>query len=182
MRKGEWWSNSMISHCGSLRQWSSQRGQTFLAIVIFIAVFLLGVLGLATDYTQVWAHRQMAQGAADAACQAAAADLFLNAISPAASGQNGLQPFSWIGSPFDCSTNAGSPPCAYAALNGYSGSNVNVTFPSSLTGVAPLPGGFGTVANPYVKVKITDQVPMSFTKLASSTGTVNIKIGRASCR
>src|SRR5882724_9282943 len=164
----------MMSFCSSVRPWFRQRGQTFLVIVVFIAVFLLAVLGLATDYTQVWAHRQMAQGAADAACQAAAADLFLNAISPAASGQNGLQSFSWIGSPFDCSTNAGSPPCAYAALNGYSGSNVNVTFPSSLAGVAPLPGGFGTVANPYVKVKITDHVPMSFTKLVSSTGTVDI--------
>ena len=164
----------MIRFCIIGRPWRRQRGQTFLVIVVFIAVFLLAVLGLATDYTQVWAHRQMAQGAADAACQAAAADLFLNAISPAASGQNGLQPFSWIGSPFDCSTNAGSPPCAYAALNGYSGSNVSVTFPSSLAGVASLPGGFGTVANPYVKVKITDHVPMSFTKLASSTGTVDI--------
>src|SRR5712672_3111979 len=164
----------MKRHYAQIRRSSPQRGQVFIAIVIFIAMFLLAALGLATDYTQVWAHRQMAQGAADAACQAAAADLFLNAISPAASGQNGLQPLSWIGSPFDCSTNAGSPPCAYAALNGYSGSNVSVTFPSSLAGVASLPGGFGTVANPYVKVKITDHVPMSFTKLASSTGTVNI--------
>src|SRR6266850_2185374 len=164
----------MISFCSSARPWFRQRGQTFLVIVVFIAVFLLAVLGLATDYSQVWAHRQMAQGAADAACQAAAADLFLNAVSPSASGQNGLQSFSWIGSPFDCSTNAGSPPCAYAALNGYSGSNVSVTFPSSLTGVNVIPAGFGTIAHPYIKVVITDHVPMSFTKLVSSTGTVNI--------
>jgi len=164
----------MISFCSSARPWFRQRGQTFLVIVVFIAVFLLAVLGLATDYSQVWAHRQMAQGAADAACQAAAADLFLNAISPSASGQNGLQNFSWIGSPFNCSTNAVSPPCAYAALNGYSGSNVSVTFPSSLTGVNTIPAGFGTIAHPYIKVVITDHVPMSFTKLVSSTGTVNI--------
>ena len=48
-----------------------ERGQAFLVIVVFIAFFLLGVLGLSTDYAQIWAHRQMAQGAADAACQAA---------------------------------------------------------------------------------------------------------------
>src|SRR5260370_28978046 len=104
----------MKRHYAQIRRSSPQRGQVFIAIVIFIAIFLLGVLGLATDYAQVWAHRQMAQGAADAACQAAAADVFLNALNPSASGQNGLQSFGWIGSPFDCSTNVSSPPCAYA--------------------------------------------------------------------
>ena len=49
----------------SLQRWSTQQGQAFLFIVILIAFFLLAVLGLATDYTQVWAHRQMAQGAAE---------------------------------------------------------------------------------------------------------------------
>src|SRR5438874_11545212 len=117
---------------------SCERGQTFLVIAIFIAVFVLVMLGVAADYTQVWAHRQMAQGAADAACQAGAADLFLQAIDPASTGKNGIGSFSWIGSSYDCSTNASSPPCTYAALNGYSGSNVQVSFPSSLPGVAPL--------------------------------------------
>src|SRR5882672_2059178 len=113
MRKGEWWSNSMISHCSSLRQWSSQRGQTFLVIVVFIAVFLLAVLGLATDYSQVWAHRQMAQGAADAACQAGAADLFLKGTDPTADTDFPGLNFSWIGSSFDCSAKPGSVPCIY---------------------------------------------------------------------
>ena len=55
-----------------------------MIIAVFIALFLLAVLGLATDYTQVWAHRQMAQGAADAACQAGAADVFLKGTDPTA--------------------------------------------------------------------------------------------------
>ena len=55
---------------------SSQHGQTLIPIVIFIGLFLLAMLGVAADYTQVWAHRQMAQGAADAACEAGAADLY----------------------------------------------------------------------------------------------------------
>src|SRR6478672_11875098 len=121
-------------HC--FRRDSSQRGQTFIPIVIFIGVFLLAMLGVAADYTQVWAHRQMAQGAADAACEAAAADLYLNAVDPSSSGQNGLQNFSWIGADFDCNVNTTSPPCTYATLNGYSGANVHVSFPAALPGVA----------------------------------------------
>ncbi|HEY1527753.1 MAG TPA: pilus assembly protein TadG-related protein [Candidatus Angelobacter sp.] len=165
---------------------ASQRGQTFIPIVIFVGVFLLAILGIAADYSQVWAHRQMAQGAADAACEAAAADVYLNAIDPSASGQNGLQPFSWISAAaFDCTTaNANTPPCKYASLNGYPGptnpgSNVHVSFPGSLPGVAPLPGALAT-AFPYVEVTITDPVPMSFTKMVSSTGTVNIR-AKAGC-
>lgn len=161
-------------YCNNSRRASSQQGQTFLIIIIFIGLFLLAMLGVAADYTQVWAHRQMAQGAADAACEAGAADLFLDAIDPNASGQNGLQSFSWIGSSFDCTTNTNSPPCRYASLNGYMGASVSVSFPSSLPGVAPLTGAFAT-AHPYIQVTITDPVATSFTKLVSSTSTVRIK-------
>ena len=100
-----------INRYRSSQRRSSQHGQTLIPIVIFIGLFLMAMLGVAADYTQVWAHRQMAQGAADAACEAGAADLYLNAVDPSSSGQNGLQSFSWIGTGFDCSsTNAGTPP------------------------------------------------------------------------
>ncbi|HET9790958.1 MAG TPA: pilus assembly protein TadG-related protein [Candidatus Angelobacter sp.] len=169
-----------IHQCHHSRRDSSQLGQTFIPIVIFIGVFLLAMLGVAADYSQVWAHRQMAQGAADAACEAASADLYLNSTDPSASGQNGLQSFSWISSSaFDCTTNTNSPPCRYASLNGYSGSSVHVSFPGSLPGVAPLPPAFAT-AQPYIEVTITDAVPMSFTKLVSTTSVVNVK-AKAGC-
>ena len=173
MPKGEWWFNSMKSRHTSSRRAFSQRGQTFLVVVVFVAVFLLAVMGLATDYAQIWAHRQMAQGAADAACQAGAADVYLKAVDPSAQSAYGLD-FSWVGSSFDCSTKPNSAPCKYASLNGYSGSNVAVSFPSTLTGVPAIPPGFGTVANPYIQVKITDPVALTFTKLVSSTGSFNI--------
>src|SRR4051812_14006607 len=124
----------MKIYCANSPHRSSEQGQTFLVIVVFIAAFLLVMLGVAADYAQVWAHRQMVQGAADAACQAGAADIYLQSINDTASGSNGIGSFGWIGSSYDCSTNASSPPCAYAALNGYSGSNVHVSFPSSLPG------------------------------------------------
>src|SRR5438876_1749245 len=108
MRKGEWWLNSMKRGRPSLQRWSTQQGQAFLFIVILIAFFLLAVLGLATDYTQVWAHRQMAQGAADAACEAGAADVFLKGTDPTASTDFPALDFSWIGSSFDCSAKPNS--------------------------------------------------------------------------
>jgi Flp pilus assembly protein TadG len=165
----------MRVHRSSSRR--SERGQTLIPIMILVGLFLLAMLGVAVDYSQLWAHRQMAQGAADAACEAGAADLFLNATDSSASGQNGLQSFSWIGgSGFTCSQKPGTPPCQYASLNGYGGSlasNVSVTFPSSLPGVPALTGPF-TTSVPYIQVTVTDPVPMSFTKLVSSNSTVNI--------
>lgn len=159
---------------------SSQHGQTLIPIIIFIGLFLMAMLGVAADYTQVWAHRQMAQGAADAACEAGAADLYLNAVDPSSSGQNGLQSFSWIGAGFDCSsTTASTPPCRYATLNGYSGSNVHVSFPSSLPGVATLPSSLATPFA-YMEVTITDPVSMSFTKMVGAASTVSIK-AKAGC-
>lgn len=155
---------------------SRQRGQSFLVILAFVSLLLLGVLGIGLDYTQIWAHRQMAQGAADAACQAGAADLYLQAIDPGNPPAGG---FGWIGTTFDCSTNTGSPPCKYASFNGYSGSNVGVSFPSSLPGVPPLTG-FGTIAHPYILVTVSDPVAMSLTRLFSSASTFNIT-AKAGC-
>ncbi len=161
------------------RRACSERGQAFLVVIVFIGVFVLGATGLGTDYTQIWAHRQMAQSAADAACQAGAADLYLRAIDPAAESNYGLD-LSWIGSPSNCSSIPNSAPCRYASLNGYSGSNVAVSFPSSVSGAPSIPPGFGVIANPYIKVTITDPVSLSFAKLVSSSGTFNVS-AKAEC-
>src|ERR1051326_9180819 len=174
LQRDEWWLNSM--ECERQRRWkrSSERGQTFIAIAIFITMLLLAVLGLSTDYAQVWAHRQIAQGAADAACQAAAADLFLKGTDPTAATDFPGLDFSWIGTGFHCSTKAGSTPCVYASINGYSGPHISISFPSTVAGVGGIPANFPAIANPYIKVTITDPVAMSFTKLVSSTKTVNV--------
>src|SRR5882757_967291 len=179
MRKAEWLPNNMKRHYAQIRRPSPQRGQVFIAIVIFIAMFLLAALGLATDYTQVWAHRQMAQGAADAACQAAAADLFLKGTDPNFATDFPTFDFSWIGNTYDCSTHTSSSPCKYAAFNGYSGTAVKVEFPSSVSGAGTIPAGI-TITNPYIKVTITDPVGMLFTKIVSPLKTFNVKAS-ASC-
>jgi len=170
-----------MSSCrANSRPWSSESGQTFVAILLFISALLLVVLGVVTDYSQVWAHRQTAQAAADAACQAAAADVFLYGTDPTASSDFSNLDFSWIGNSFDCSTKAGSAPCKYASFNGYSGSNVNVSFPSSVPGVSSIPSSFPTVTFPYIKVAVTDPVSMSLTRLVSPNKTFNVKAS-ASC-
>jgi hypothetical protein len=169
----------MNFHRANSSPWSSQRGQAFLAILILISILLLAMLGIAADYTQVWAHRQMAQAAADAACQAGAADLFLKGTDPTAATDFPGLDFSWIGNGFNCGSKSGTAPCQYAALNGYAGSKVSVSFPASLPGVNGIPAGFPTVANPYVKVTITDPVAMSLTKLVSSTATFNVTASAA---
>src|SRR5262249_21265271 len=86
---------------GPRRRRQKEQGQALIPIIIMIGLFLLAMLGVAMDYSQIWAHRQMAQAAADASCQAGAADLYLNAVDPSVGGQNGLQSFTWIGSAFD---------------------------------------------------------------------------------
>ncbi len=170
----------MKSHSTSSRRALSQRGQAFLVIVVFVGVLLLAVMGLATDYSQIWAHRQMAQGAADAACMAGAADLFLKGTDPTAAADFPALDFTWIGSTFDCSAKPTSVPCKYASVNGYSGSNVSVSFPAA--GSKPwapgIPATYGIgAATPYIEVVITDPVPMTFTRLVSNSKTVNVAAG-----
>lgn len=154
------------------RQQPSDSGQTFVLVVIFIGIFVAGAIGFATDYTQLWAHRQIAQTAADAACQAGAADIFLQYQNPSATTAYGID-FGWIGTGYDCSTHATSPPCQYASLNGFSGSKVAVSFPSSISG-APSLSNFGTIPHPYIQVTVTDAVPLSFANLFIKTGSSTI--------
>src|SRR5262249_13532952 len=76
--------------------------------------------------------------------------------------------YSWIPvtagtGTFDCSSNSGSSPCVYASRNGFSGSKVSVSFPTSVPGYSLT--GFGTVTIPYVQVTITEPVGTSFSRL-----------------
>jgi Putative Flp pilus-assembly TadE/G-like len=164
-----------MSHSISFRQSQkscSEKGQASILIIIMIGLVLVGILGFATDYTQIWAHRQMAQGAADAACQAGAADLYLQFESPTATGAD----FSWIGTgaTFTCDAHPTAPVCQYAQKNGYSGTQVTVEFPSTLPG-APSLANFGTISHPYIKTTINDDVGLSFSRMFSNATTFPMK-------
>src|SRR3989454_2640675 len=112
-----------------------ERGQAIILVLVALSIFLLGVVGLAIDSSQLYAHRQMAQAAADGAAQAGILSIFDKTNT--AANNNAFGALGAVA--FNCtSTNAGLTPCAYALANGFgSGSNdvVTVDFPTSADGV-----------------------------------------------
>lgn len=162
-------------HKHTRARWSKDRGQITIFVVLAMALFLLGFVGFAVDMTNLWFHRQMAQGAADAACQAGVMDVMYRAKS-ANVGAAGMFPLS----AFDCAGNTYSP-CEYARFNGYpadQAGKVLVSFPSS--GSAPpditLPDP-GMAPAPLIRVDIVDTVRMYFAPLI--TGNANQQVRAA---
>jgi hypothetical protein len=155
------------------RRACSERGQASLVIIIFLAVFLLGATGLATDYTQIWAHRQMIQGAADAACQAGAADL-LKALD--AAGLHVWTRFVVDRFVFDCSNTGFSalPICVTQRLFGIECCGQF----SRHGGGARLSSGFGVIL-----IRIRSQSPIGFVVVRKTRvlgGTFNVS-AKAEC-
>ena len=167
-------------------------GQTITLLLLALGLFLLGAVGLAVDISNWWFHRQMAQGAADAACTAGIMDMLVNA-------QEGTS-FGGFPSPladYACSARPGSAPCAYANLNGYNGNgriagqasnDVYINFPASVSGsglkqcsptVGP-PCIPASLANPFLVVNVIDRVPTTFTGLLSGSTTTDVA-GSAAC-
>jgi hypothetical protein len=159
---------------------SGECGQIIVSLVMMLALVLLAMAGFAVDLTNLWSHRQSAQTAADAACQAGAMDM-----AAALAGVNlpsmGFTP----GTPGNCAANNGAGSiCFYANANGYAGAGLNNgpsnavswTFPASVAGVTAPPS---TVTSyPFLKVSITENVPTHF--LFAATGS-NLHPVTASC-
>jgi len=175
----------------SRRQKSRQSGQTVTLVLLCLGLFMLGAVGLSVDISNWWLHKQVAQGAADAACTAGVMDLLANTQG------NSVGAFP-AGSPpgsFKCAGNTGSAVCQYAALNGYSGAGlvantasneVAVSFPGSVPGLSacgpgsPPPCIPAGVASPFIEVVVRDRVPTTFTGLLSGNRTTDVA-GSAVC-
>jgi hypothetical protein len=114
----------------------SERGQAVLLVVVAAGIFLIGALGLAIDGSLMYAHRQMAQSAADAAAQAGMMSI--------RGGTNiTATPSFGVGTPplasYVCTTTDGRTPCVYARYNGFGGTSsdtVTLSYPTAVTGVA----------------------------------------------
>lgn len=113
----------------------SEGGQAIMLLVVAMSIVLFGALGLAIDGGQMYAQRQMAQAAADAAAQAGIMSIFdgTNATSS--------HPFG-TGSPpiasSACTTADLRTPCVYARDNGFGGTandKVTLSFPTTVSGV-----------------------------------------------
>ncbi|MBZ5542958.1 MAG: Tad domain-containing protein, partial [Acidobacteriia bacterium] len=151
------------------------RGQTTILVVIALALFLMGFVGFAVDMTNMWFHRQMAQGAADAACQAG----IMNVLVPTAT-----QHFT-PGTDFTCTAGSLATPCRYAALNGYNGAGLAPNAPSNSVAVS-FPGSPPTGVDPsvlppttlsphnFLRVDIVDRVKMTFATLITRQPTSDV--------
>jgi Putative Flp pilus-assembly TadE/G-like len=165
-----------------------QAGQTTTIVAMVLGLFLLGMAGLAVDVSNWWFHRQMAQGAADAACTAGVMDLLGNASSGGAFGNfpAGSPPASFL-----CSGASTTAACKYAALNGYPAgglvantpsNDVKISFPGSVPGMQtcsttvppPCVPATTTVANPFILVNVFDRVPTTFTGIITGKHTMDV--------
>jgi hypothetical protein len=110
-------------------------GQAIILVVLAMSIFLIAALGLAVDGAQMYAQRQMAQAAADAAAQAGIMSIFSGTNSTSA------YPFGTGATPIAssvCTTTDGRTPCVYARDNGFGGTaadTVTLSFPATVTGV-----------------------------------------------
>ena len=115
-----------------------EEGQAIIVVALAMSIFLIGGVGLAVDGAHLFAQRQMAQAAADAAAQAGIMSIFDGTNT--ASGNPAA--FSTGGS-FTCGTSDPRTPCAYAILNGFGSTSdtVTVAFPpgSAVPGVVLAP-------------------------------------------
>lgn len=159
-------------------------GQAVITVLLVLGTFLLGAIGLATDFSNLWFHKQKAQTAADAACQAGAMDLLEIAEGASTTTSAGFTP----GTGFSCSTASGAAPCKYGALNGFSApgltantesNEIAVSFPSTVPGVTAPPSGIGG-ANPFMRVDVTDRVKVIFSALLTKNKTQDV-VATAKC-
>jgi putative Flp pilus-assembly TadE/G-like protein len=153
-------------------------GQVMLSIVFGLSTVLIAVLAFGLDMTNLFFHRTAAQGAADAACQAAAMDMHANALQGTTLGG-----FT-AGVNFDCANTSTSAPCQYAALNGYASpglaagaesNDVSVSFPGSVPGITAPPRQIGGVY-PFVRVDVTDRVRIFFAAVVMGSKTQDVHV------
>ncbi|HWQ53137.1 MAG TPA: pilus assembly protein TadG-related protein [Bryobacteraceae bacterium] len=140
-----------------------ERGQALVMVAAALGIFLLGAVGLATDVGQLYAHRQMAQSAADAGAQAGIMSIFNGTNTGANAFGSG---------PFTCGAGDARTPCQYAflnlkAFNGAAGDTVSVEFPAA----GSVPGVPNSVS--LIRVTVSRNVPTTFMRLLGrAAGTV----------
>src|SRR5579862_3217900 len=166
-----------------------ESGQTTTIVALVMGLFLLGMAGLAVDVTNWFFHRQMAQGAADAACTAGVMDMVASASNAGES--FGSFPANSPPNSFLCSANSNTAACKYAAFNGYSApgltantvsNDVKISFPTSAGSLAtcsstnppPCIPPTTTIASPFILVNVFDRVPTTFTGIISGKHTADV--------
>lgn len=123
----------------SVQKRKGEAGQATLLVLVALSVFMIGAVGFAIDGSHLYAQRQMAQAAADAAAQAGIMSIF--------DGTNSSGPHAFSTSNFYCDATDQRTPCYYAkTLNGFNSASgcaipgtsdcIFVEFPTSVSGVS----------------------------------------------
>jgi hypothetical protein len=140
-----------------------EEGQALVLVALAMSIFLIGAIGLGVDGSHLYAQRQMAQTAADAAALSAIEDVFEGTYTAAGTG------FS-VASSFTCSTTDKRTPCVYASNNGFGSSandTVTISFPGAPAGVTLAKGFAAEVA----KATVSRQVSTTLLQFLGSTAT-----------
>jgi hypothetical protein len=150
---------------------NNEKGQAIILVVTALGIVLIGAMGLAIDGAQIYAHREMAQAAADAAAEAAVMSIFAGTTS-----------FVWTsaGAGYNCKSTDTFTPCVYARNNGFgltgSSDTVSVAFPASpYNGVTGSPN----FTYPFVQVTITRTLQTGFMQLLGTATSTVKSIGGA---
>lgn len=111
-----------------------RNGQSVILLLLALAIFLLGAVGLAVESSLFYTHKQLAQDAADAAAQAAITSVYTGSNT----GSN-----AFGASDYTCTNGSDlTTPCFFARQHGFglagSVDVVDVDFPTSIPGVGSL--------------------------------------------
>jgi hypothetical protein len=141
----------------------AENGQAVVLVVVALGLFMFAALGLGIDGAQLYAHRQMAQAAADAVAQAAMMSIKRGTDSTS------THPFSTAAS-FTCTVPPAAldlrTPCVYAQYNGFGTSTdtVTVSFPATVSGVT-----LSSAATPAVAVSVQRVLTAGLIRFAGIT-------------
>jgi hypothetical protein len=164
----------------------AEAGSAVLVFILVTSFFLIGALGWGLDFSQMYAQRQTAQAAADAAAQAGIMSIFDGTNTGSTYGASG--PYSTAATYTCLTADAGvttpKTPCRYAALNGFtpaSGDSVALKFGNSATTGAPAVSlsDSGTDPVSWMTVTVTRSVPTILMRLLGPTATTVTAIGTA---
>jgi Flp pilus assembly protein TadG len=147
------------------RKRNKEGGQAILLVVVAMSIFLFGAVGLAIDGSHLYAQRQMAQAAADAAAQAGILSIFNG------SNATGAHAFT-TSSGFTCATSDARTPCYYAqTMNGFDGTGdtVSVDFPSAASVGVPTSTLSSTDPVNLLRVTIQRSVPTTLIGLLGAS-------------
>jgi len=160
----------------------AEAGGAVLVFILVMSFFLIGALGWGLDGAQMYAQRQMAQAAADAAAQAGIFSFFLGTNTAATYSA----PSGPYGTPqtYTCTSTDTKTPCKYSAMNAFSpasGDTVALKFGDNTTAGAPAVSldAYSTSPVSWMTVTVTRTVPTILMRIFGVNSTTVVASGTA---